>query len=182
MSGISSIGSSNQSALLQQLRQRQGSGSPQGAGGFPEPPKEFKAKFESAAQAAGIDTKQLAGLQDQIQSAVQGALESSDGSSDPREAVESAINGVLKDNGIDADELKTKLDSVFEKLGAPKPGTFSGVGGFGATNGKSADSTKSDLLSQLLKSLDSNNQDSGGSSILSSIRSLPPGALVDAEA
>lgn len=185
MSAISNVGSSSTLQILQQLSSRQSSG-PQASSGFPQPSAEVKAQFESAAQRAGIDTAQFSELRGQIDSAIQGAVKGLDGSTDPQAAIESAINGVLEENGIDAQDFKSKLESVFTELGVPSPGSFgaSGVYGKPASNSAtySSDQSQSDLLKALFGNDEDSESDSSGSSIAQAIRNLPVGSLYDAEA
>jgi len=185
MSAISNVGSSSTLQILQQLSSRQSSGA-QASCGFPQPSAEVKAQFESAAQRAGIDTAQFSELRGQIDTAIQSAVEGLDGSTDPQAAIESAINGVLEENGIDAEDFNSKLNSVFSELGVPSPGSF-GAGGIYAKPGSSsagysADQSQTDLLNALFGSDEDSESDSSGSSIAQAIRNLPVGSLYDAEA
>ncbi len=204
MSSVSSLASGSQSQAIDQIRQRlKASG-----GRPPEPPAELKAQFESAAQQAGIDTEKLSGLSDQIGEAISGALEGFDGTGDPREAVETAVNGVLKDNGIDPEKLKEQLKSVGEKLGYGQggsggPGGFAGFGGPGGPGGfpgfggppgagggfgggVSAASNRNQSVQTLLDAFGKKNgsgsseEDSG--SVLDFLKNLPSGSLVDTNA
>lgn len=187
MSAISNVGSSSTLQILQQLSSRQSSGS-QPTSGFPEPSAEVKAQFESAAQRAGINTAQFSELRGQIDTAIQGAVEGLDGSTDPQAAIESAINGVLEKNGIDADQFKSQLESVFSELGVPSPGSFGSSGVYAKpgsnTSGFSTDQNQADLLSALFgnDSDSDSDSDSSGSRIAQAIRNLPVGSLYDAEA
>jgi hypothetical protein len=198
------MASGSQSQAIEQIRQRlKASG-----GRTPEPPAEFKAEFESAAQQAGIDTEKLSGLSDKIGEAISGALDGLNGNSDPREAIESAVNGVLKDNGIDPEKLKEQLKSVGEKLGYGQggppgfggfggPGGPGGAGGFpgfgglqgpggGFGGGMSAMSNQNQsvqtLLSSLGKKKDGDSSSGDSNSLLDYLKNLPQGSLVDANA
>ncbi len=169
MSSISSVGSSI-SAFTQQV-QSQGANRPPHGGRPPEPTAEMKAQFESAAKSAGIDVDQLNSLQSKIEDAVQNAVESSNGT-DPREAIQSAVETVLKDNGIDPEDLKSKLESVFEKMGANKPGQ-----GTYKPSGSNADQGASATTLQT-----SNTSQDAIGTILRALRSMPTGSFVDAQA
>jgi hypothetical protein len=146
-------------------------------GSMPQPSAEmrqkFEAKFESAAKGAGFDVNQLKDLRSQIESAVQEAASGVTG--DPRSAVESAINGVLEDNGIDPAEFKDKMGAVFEKMGMPTPGSAGFGGGGYSAQGASINGNQNELLSKLIASLSGDS--SGGL-----FANLPAGSLVDAAA
>ncbi len=172
MSSISSVGSSI-SALTQQVQSQSGSRAQHPRGGRPpEPTAEMKAQFESAAKSAGIDVDQLNSLQSKIEDAVKNAVDNSSGT-DPREAIQSAVETVLKDNGIDPEDLKSKLESVFEKMGAGKPGqgTYKPSDNDADDQGASATTLQSSNTSQ----------DAIGT-ILRALRTMPAGSLVDAQA
>jgi hypothetical protein len=171
MSSVSSI-SAGSSQLIQQLRSQVQSG------GTPPRPTaqqraEFESKFQSAAQDAGLDLSSFADIQDKIQTAVQDKVSSSNGQLS-KDDLESTINGVLEENGIDAEEFKSKLGQVFDKMGMPKPGE----GGFGGAG--SIDSSQQDLINQLFGGEDDSEDQSG--SISEYFRNLPKGSLVDANA
>lgn len=154
MSSVSSI-SAGSSQLIQQLRSQVQSG-----GAPPRPTAqqraEFESKFQSAAQDAGLDLSSFADIQDKIQTAVQDKVSSSNGQLS-KDDLESTINGVLEENGIDAEQFKSKLGQVFDKMGMPKPGQggFGGPGGIGGGFGGgfggagSIDSSQQDLINQL---------------------------------
>lgn len=152
------------------------------AGGMRQPLAEmreqFEKKFESAAQEAGIDVSKFKELRGQIESAVKSVAEGANGASgaDLQASIEDAVNGVLKENGIDPAEFKEQMGQVFDKMGMPKPGS-GGFGGPGAAQGGprvsgSTDSTKQDLMSQLLSQLGQGK--TGGL-----YGNLPAGSLVD---
>lgn len=166
MNGVAGLGSVQQSALMQQIQQTLR------GGGMPEPPAEMQAQFRSAAEAAGLDPSQLAGLRGDIESAVQSALQGFDGSGSPREAIEGAITGVLEDNGIDAGAFKEQLKSA---MGGAAPGAF---GGF-ALGG---DQSSGDLLGELLDDLGGDAESSDALSIAEFLRGLPSGSLINRSA
>lgn len=186
---VSSVGSGTDLSQLLQTLKQQGSSRSGGFRGFqggqaPEPPAEFKAQFESKAKAAGVDVEKLGSLKDQIQSAVTSALDSSGGTSDPRDTIQSAINGVLKENGIDPDELKSKL----EKAGlTPPQGGFPGGGipggGFGGARGAGNFGNAGFSVASLGGTYSASGiSSSSNSSILELLKNLPTGFGVDAEA
>ena len=155
-----------------------------GAGGMRQPPAEmreqFEKKFESAAQEAGIDVSKFKELRGKIESAVKSVAEGASGASgaDLQTSIEDAVNGVLKENGIDPAEFKEQMGQVFDKMGMPKPGS-GGFGGPGAAQGGprggvsgSTDSTKQDMVAQLLSQLGQGK--TGGL-----YGNLPAGSLVD---
>jgi hypothetical protein len=107
MSAISSSASYAQSPLLQQaqqLRTGQNDRDQDGAGGF-------KASFEAAAKAIGVDPAKIPGLEQQIQQAIQGAQSSAAAGSTTgsESSVRTAIDDVLKQNGIDPQKLHAQL-------------------------------------------------------------------------
>jgi hypothetical protein len=183
MSSVSSI-SAGSSQLIQQLRSQVQSG-----GAPPRPTAqqraEFESKFQSAAQDTGLDLSSFADIQDKIQTAVQDKVSSSNGQLS-KDDLESTINGVLEENGIDAEEFKSKLGQVFDKMGMPKPGEggFGGPGGIGGGFGGagSIDSSQQDLINQLFGGDDESEDQSESTSISDYFRNLPKGSLVDANA
>lgn len=187
MNGVSGAGSAQQSLMMQLLQQQQGGLS---GGGFQGPPPEIQAQFQSAAESLGIDGSQLASLRGEIETAVQDAMKSFDGSGSPKEAISSAINGVLEENGIDAEEFKAQMQDIMSASGFQPPAGFgSGFGGgFGQIQGASFDATsqQADLLSQIFG--DSDDTDSAESSQSSSFniadyfRQLPAGSLLNTSA
>jgi len=60
-------------------------------------------------EAQGIDGTSLSDLRSKIESAVTTAKQNSDGSTDDRESVRSAIDGVLKEAGVDLDKFDELL-------------------------------------------------------------------------
>ncbi len=144
IAGIAGFGTSGMDmAQLLQLQQLKGSGGGmagmraggmRGMGGFPgmqgggpgEAMKaEFEAKFESAAEAAGLDEEGTADLMEQIRAAITAAREEQGAASNPREgrqAVKDAVRSVLEENDLDADAFEEamappKMGSMFSQLG-----------------------------------------------------------------
>ncbi|MEM1165155.1 MAG: hypothetical protein AAGI30_02570 [Planctomycetota bacterium] len=182
MSAIASAGSSQLTQILQQFQSQPRSG----GASFPQPSAENKAQFQAALEDAGFDTSQLAGLRGELETAVQSALESYDGTGDPRAAIESSITGVLEEAGIDPAELKSSLSSAFESLGLPDPSQFAGAfgaGGGGGVGGISVGgSDPNELINTLLESLGESEDEeaqgqSAGSDLLGYLQNLPPGSL-----
>lgn len=120
MSSIAQIGSSltSQSTSLQSML------APRGRP--PEPTAEmkaqFEAKFESAAEELGIDSASFKELRSKIDEAVRSARSTASEGTDVRSVIDEAVNSVLEENGIDPDEFKAQMGSIFEKMGMPKPG------------------------------------------------------------
>ena len=106
MSSVSGLGSVTSSQLLQRLRD-----------GQPGQAARMNQVFNTALQAMGVDSSKAASIIKQIQPAVQDAAKSSDGSSDPRAAIQQAVDGVLKKNGIDPQQFKTQFQAAMKKLG-----------------------------------------------------------------
>lgn len=129
------VGSSSSSDIMRLLESAQaGRGRPAG-GKMPQPTAEMRQKMESqmksVASELGMDANQFAELGGKIREAAGSAIESS-GGEDPSQAVESAINGVLEEAGVDPAAFKEQMGQVFEKMGMPKPGQgMPGFGGFG---------------------------------------------------
>ena len=74
--------------------------------------EELWSKLESYAQETGMSAEELESLTSTIDSAVAGALENLDESSDPRQAVADMIAGVLEDHGIDPESLKPTSEEM----------------------------------------------------------------------
>lgn len=106
MSSVSSITNSSPLTYLQQLQQRQA----QGEGAQDQ-------AVTSALQALGIDSSKASTIEGQIQQAVKNVPSESGNPSDRRTAVQQAIDGVLKNNGIDPAQFKSQLQASFQKLG-----------------------------------------------------------------
>lgn len=80
----------------------------------PGPPSDaqradFDAKFKEAALAAGLDPDDADSLQSEIKSVISEVLRSQDGTTDPRQAIQDAIDGLLKEHGVDIDVFKSRL-------------------------------------------------------------------------
>jgi hypothetical protein len=128
MSSIDSIsGSSSELSRLQQLLARQrgttGSVTALGAGAANDSRRaDFEAKFNEAAVAAGLDTEEVAGVQDEIQAAIAAATKKSDGTTDQREVIRGAIDGVLQKHGVDLEKFRSAMQSSMGGAGGPPPG------------------------------------------------------------
>jgi hypothetical protein len=79
---------------------------------------DFIAKIVDAAKASGADATSLSGLKDEIKSAIDGATQNADNSTDPRQAVQQAVDGVLKKHGVDLETFKSELQATM----GPRPG------------------------------------------------------------
>ena len=185
MSSIASVGS--QSSLYQLLQSsRQGNAAPPGTSGFPEPPAQLKAQLQQKAQAAGIDLQKLDSLKPQIQEAAAGALESTQGASQQEQfaAVQDAVGTVLKDNGIDPEQLKKQFESL--AAGGP-PGAFGG-GSFSVRGYQSSsESSSADLIAKLLEQLQSTDSakgtaDTSSLDLASLFKNAPSGFAIDTAA
>ncbi len=145
--------------------------------------EQLQTAFQAAADSLGIDTTSFAAIGGQIQEAVQAAIQSSDGT-DPRGAVEQAINAVLQDNGIDPQHFRDDLDAIFHELGVPAPGQGAPPPTYGAPAATaSAQNPQLDLLKQFLESLNASNDDSSSASAISGFfASAEPGTFVNAVA
>ncbi len=168
MSSIGSVGAFSGSSWAPRI---QGTGMPKPSAEMRQP---FEAKFESAAEAAGIDPSVLAEIRTQMESAVQSALEQGLSGSELKDSVDSAVNKVLEDNGIDPETFKAQMAEVFEQMGVPQPGQ----GGYGRPGGgfsSSGQEQQQQLLSKLLEQL-------GSSSSASWMQQFPVGSFFDAAA
>jgi hypothetical protein len=188
MSGsISSASGFNPAAMMQRMG---------GAGGMKgmQPPTEmmqkfeaqFKSDFQTAANQAGVDGSKFAEIGGKIQDALKDVdLSSSD---DPQATIESTINTVLKDNGIDADQFKADFQKVMDKM--PKPdfasmggGFGGGMGGVSGSNGTySASSSQQDQLQQLLDQLFKGDGKDQNSQIASFFSQASAGTFLDTAA
>lgn len=102
----------------------------------PEPTAEmkaqFEAKFESAAKEAGLDVDKFKELHSKIKDAMDSARQNAQPGTDMKASMEEAMNGVLEEAGVDPAEFKSQMETVFSKMGMPKPGE----GGFRLRNGE----------------------------------------------
>jgi len=78
--------------------------------------EQFKAAFSQAAQDAGLDPSKTDDLQKQIDAAIENARKNNTGSGDSRQSIQDAVDGVLKQNGVDVskfhDALKARLQAA----------------------------------------------------------------------
>ncbi len=174
---MSTIGSLNtdtsMTSLLQNLAQRQ-----QGVsrtGGPSEAQKAaFDAKFEEAAEAAGVDSDKISGLRDQIQSAITSTLEEAQSSGDTsslKDNIKTAVENVLKENGIDPEDLESRLQTAMKntmsamggssgmgEMGGPPP-MDGGMGGPPPADGQSTTATSTSSSTD--STISSNTEDQG---------------------
>lgn len=152
MSTISSVGSSASTYQAQSLQQKQPPRQrPAG------PPPGAQEQFTNVAESFGLSSAEASSLFGEIDSIMQDAIES--GAS--REDVQSSIQLILEENGIDADEFKAKMDEAFAASGQrPPKGPPPSFGGDDA----SEDSSSITL------------------SIADAIKNLPTGSLLDLDA
>lgn len=67
----------------------------------------------------GMDTEQVAKLQEKVTDAIMRALDEAEASSDPRAAVQDAILAALEENGVDTEALRADMET---HQGGPPPG------------------------------------------------------------
>jgi len=100
-----------------------------GAGGPPPggPPPggpggaDLESRFNDAAVAAGLDAGKTDELQSKIKSAIGQALENSDGSTDPRQTIQDAIDSLLKEYGVDLTKFKSLMQSTTNRMSGAIP-------------------------------------------------------------
>jgi hypothetical protein len=88
-----------------------GPGGPPPQGGPPSDSRrlDFEAKFTQAALAAGLDSEAANGLQGEIKSTIDQVLANADRTTDPRQAIQDAVDDLLKQYGVDLDTFKSQL-------------------------------------------------------------------------
>ncbi len=163
-------------------------GGPQMMGPPPPPPSDTDGVtdlLESVAEELGTDTSNVTDLISQIEAAVQAALEGLGGDEGPQVAIESAVSGVLAENGLDPETFQAALEFAIEEQGAPVTGNgiYASGGGIGAVG--SLGSTDNGVLEQLLAQLQSAGAstsvvDSPSLNLWQILQNLPGGSLVDA--
>jgi len=125
MSGISGIQGQNWGMQLQRLQLR-------GAGDNGP----VTTPFEHAAESAGLDLSTVEGLRERVQQAVEEAVRGAQ-SEDPKaamQAIQEAVDRVLEENGIDPEEIRSRMASAqtgagprgTEAPGGPPPGGMRG--------------------------------------------------------
>lgn len=177
MSSISSVNSDTLAYLLQQVSLRQSETSQTDSTNATQRAS-FEEKFEATAEAAGLDTDALADLKDEIQTAVTSAIDNydeSDTSVSLDETIKTAIDGVLEDNGYDAKEVESRLQTVMNTMRENMPAGGPPAGGpppmgpppemsaseeetdtsVTSTNNTDSASSIQNMISQLLESSDS---------------------------
>jgi hypothetical protein len=188
MTSIAGVSSATTSELLQALQklarsptQNQTEGTAQaGTPAAPPDDQAARAAFESdmkeALVAAGLDESQADAALADVQSAISSALSEADGSSDPREVVQQAVDGMLQEKyGVDTDKLHQQMEAQrgAQAPPGPPPGRPPEGAATGATSSKS-DSTEQTTLLDLLS------QSAGSTGTSSWLTSLFP--LVDEQA
>lgn len=182
MSAISNVGSSTASQYADQLRRQGGPSSADFAA-------RMQSVFASAAKAAGVSDSDIPGLMQQVKKAVEAAK--SDGSKDPG-SVRTAIEGVLKNNGVDVAKFNAAVEAQRPKGGPGGPGGahkhhHKKPSGTEASSGTEAalqsDSTQQTELQKLIATLQSGNEQDA-QTILQTIKqqSTGNGTLFDAAA
>lgn len=83
-----------------------------------------KADFESALTAAGADPSKVSTIESQIQAAIKSARSGASDSGNSRAAVQTAIDTVLKNNGVDASKFQAAIRSQHPHH-APQPSSGS---------------------------------------------------------
>ena len=151
MSTISSVGSTASTYQAQSVQPPPPRQRPAG------PPPGAQEQFTSVAESFGLSSAEASSLFGEIDSVIQGAIESGASRAD----VQSSIESILEENGIDADEFKAQMDEAFAASGKrPPQGRRPGFGG---------DDSNDDSSSVAL-------------SIAESIKNLPTGSLLDFDA
>jgi hypothetical protein len=171
MSTIGSIGgqdSSQLEMLRQMLSQRTRAQAPPQALDSTTGAERAWALLESRASELGLDTEQLADLQDEVKNAVMAALDDTDLSNPEagREAVQGAILATLESNGMDTSALKADMTAHQNMRpngpppGGPPPGGARPAGAGSPSDGSETertdeeDSTSSSTVNlQILKQL-----------------------------
>ncbi len=146
---MSTIGGLNSSSELAQLLNRsvRSSTTTSGAGGTEKSGRGgFDAKFKEAALASGLKAEDVDALQADIQSAVAAAKESSGETTDDREAVKTAIDGVLQKYGVDLDEFQSQMQPPQGGPGGP-----GGAGGPPPGGGPQGGGGKAEFQAQFLQ-------------------------------
>lgn len=182
MSSIAATSGNSEMYRMMQMMQR-GVGS--AGGGMPQPTAEMRAQMQAKMSAAGIDIQKLDGLKAQVGNAAKTALEESDGLSDDEKKanVQAAVDGVLKDNGIDPEQLKNQFKSMASSAsfsGGFSGGMLGGMSGGGA--GSSKASSENDLINSLLQQLqneDGTTKADADVDFNSFFKQLPAGFLID---
>jgi hypothetical protein len=136
MSAVPSIGSGSQSLLLQELQKQAQEKEAARADAM-------KARFQQAAQAAGVDPTKVDDLQKQIQAAAQKAAQDPANAGNRQTAVQNAIDSVLKANGVDADKFKAAMQSAEKASGHRGHHRRQGVQGASASTQTSAQTSES---------------------------------------
>jgi hypothetical protein len=133
MTQVSGVGAASPYDRLPQIS---GAGRPprEGGGRPPINPEEMAAKWKAAAAEQGVDTDKLDDLQETIQKTLHETLQNG-GSFDD---VKSAIDGVLKDNGIDPQKLQEQLGAAGGGFGKPTGGGGNAGFDFGGSLGSSS--------------------------------------------
>jgi division protein CdvB (Snf7/Vps24/ESCRT-III family) len=130
-------------------------------------------RFQSLAESAGLNSSQLGDIKEQMRAAVENAR-GDDGAID-RAALKEAASGILKDNGIDPEQLRSKLQGMFQQAGFSPAARLQGspVGGEAGT-------ARQDLLNEMYAE---GAEASGNTvSLFQLLENLPKGSLVNTAA
>lgn len=172
---VCGCGSASSSILTQYVQQQlQGMAPQQQTQDAATTPNGRESLIESAAAAAGIDPSVLSGLRGEIESAIQTAIQNSDGTTNRRAAVKSAIDGVLQSHGIDAASLRSQLQSLLGAHGVHRGGHASAIGA-----AQTAPNSRANSLSALLAGQDDGDGDSDSLNVAATLQGLPAGSLVN---
>ncbi len=164
VSGIGGLGVDMLQARLQLDGQKEVNGGPRPPGGGHMGPPQLWTDIQDSAATAGLNAEEIDGLKSGIKDAISTALESVDRSEGPeaaRSAVDSAILGVLQDNGIDTAEIESRMEAAHAKMqgmrsSAQQPGGFlsgNSVAGDGASTLLSLVGSEQDPASAALASI-----------------------------
>lgn len=107
---MNTISGSQAPMALQQLFSQ---GMPGKGGGMPMPPMMSGSGSSAMQSVKGADGQSLIDIREDLQSAVQDAVQGFDGSGDLKAEVQSAIQSTLEENGFDVDEVKNAMESSF---------------------------------------------------------------------
>lgn len=106
MSTISSVGLSTATQHAEKLRQR-----PHASLSGKDFSEAIKPGFESAARTAGVREAKIPGLLEDVRQAVAKATANALGSKNPRASIQAAVDGVLKENGVDVARFQAAMEA-----------------------------------------------------------------------
>jgi SOS response regulatory protein OraA/RecX len=87
----------------------------------------FESRLSQTLKAMGVSDDEVATILDEIKSSISEAMKQSDGTTDPRQIVQSMIEQTLQEHGIDTDEVKSQMK--------PPTGGMPSMGGMPPGNG-----------------------------------------------